>query len=152
MPKNHSWKNKLYYSLIAFFGGLLGVSIIFVVFYLIFDVARLEKPFPATPLGLFLHFLILVSFVEEGTKFLLIKRNIGQFPYGFLLGFGFGIGEAILKYPFSEIITNPISKSGAVFLHIITAGIICYFIKKNKPISGFLIAIILHTTFNLLVY
>jgi len=145
-------RKHIYNGLIAFFGGVFGVSIIFIVFYLISEVGHFKSPFPATLLGYFLHFLILVSLVEEGVKFLLIKRNIGQFPYGFLLGFGFGIGEAFLKYPFFEIITNFTNKSGAIVLHIITASIICYFIKKNKPISGFLIAVILHTAFNLLVY
>jgi len=37
----------------------------------------------------------------------------------------------------------------AIFLHVITAGILSYAIKKNKPILGLLIAIILHTGFNL---
>jgi len=138
-------------SLIAFFGGLFGVSILFTLSYLIFNVGHFENPFSSTPLGIFLHFLILVSFIEEGTKFLLIKRNIGQFPYGFLLGFGFGVGETILKYPFSEFGAVPIRRSGAILLHIITAGILCYFIKKNKPILGLLITIVIHTGFNFIV-
>ena len=144
-------KKHLYNSLIAFFGGLFGVSILFILFYLIFNIACLEKPFSLTPLGIFLHILILNSFIEEGTKFLLIKKHIGQFPYGFLLGFGFGVGETILRYPFSEFGAVPIMRSGAILLHIITAGVICYSIKKNKPILGLLIAIIIHTGFNLIV-
>jgi len=144
-------KKHIYNSLIAFFSGLFGVSVLFVLFYYIFDVAQIKKPFPPTTLGFFLHFLILNSLLEEGTKFLLIKKHIGQFPYGFLLGFGFGIGETILKYPFAEFGTVPIRRSGAILLHIITAGIICYSIKKNKPVLGLLIAIIIHTGFNLIV-
>ena len=138
-------KKHLYNSLLALFGGLFGVSILFIVFYLIFDVGRLENPFPSTFWGIFFSILILNSFIEEGTKFLLIKRNIGQFPYGFLLGFGFGIGESVLKYP-SDIL---LSKTGAIMLHIITAGIICYFVKKNKPVLGLVIAIVIHTGYNL---
>ena len=144
-------KKHIYNSLIAFFGGLFGVNILFIIFYLLFDVVHFTSPFPLTPLGTFLHVLIINSFIEEGTKFLLIKRNIGQFPYGLLLGFGFGIGETTLKYPFIEFGFVPLSRSGAILLHIITAGIICYFIKKNKPISGLLTAIVLHTGFNLIV-
>ena len=142
-------KKHFYNSLIAFFGGLFGVSVLFLIFYLIFDASGLENPFPSTFWGIFFSILLLNSFIEEGTKFLLINRDIGQFPYGFLLGFGFGVGETILKYPFPESGAISVRRSGAILLHIITAGIICYFIKKNKPILGLLIAIILHTGFNL---
>jgi len=114
-------------------------------------VGRFENPFLPTPLGIFLHFLILNSFIEEGTKFLLIKRNIGQFPYGFLLGFGFGAGETILKYPFWDFGIASERRFGAILLHIITAGIICYFIKENRPVLGLLIAIVIHTGFNLII-
>ena len=145
-------KKHFYNSLIAFFGGLFGVSILFILFYLIFDVAGLENPFPPTFWGIFFSVLILNSFIEEGTKFLLIKRNVGQFPYGFLLGLGFGVGETILKYPFWDFGTVPERRFGAILLHIITAGIICYFIKKNKPVLGLLIAIVIHTGFNLVSY
>jgi len=144
-------KNRLYNGLIAFFGGLLGVSVLFIVLHLItVNVGYLENVFPPTPLGRFLFILIVVSFVEEGTKFLLIKRDIGQFPYGFLLGLGFGTGETVLKYPFWESEAVPASRSGAVILHIITAGIICYFVKKNRPVLGLAIAIAIHTGFDLL--
>ena len=112
---------------------------------------RFENPFLPTPLGIFLHFLILNSFIEKGTKFLLIKRNIGQFPYGFLLGFGFGAGETILKYPFWDFGIASERRFGAILLHIITAGIICYFIKENRPVLGLLIAIVIHTGFNLII-
>ena len=144
-------KKHIYNSLIAFFGGLFGVSVLFVILHLItVNVGYLENVFPPTPLGRFLFILIVVSFIEEGTKFLLIKRDIGQSPYGFLLGLGFGIGETILKYPFWESIAAPAGRSGAVMLHIITAGIICYFVKKNRPVLGLAIAIAIHTGFDLL--
>ena len=143
-------KNHLYNGLIAFFGGLFGVSVLFVILHLItVNVGYLENVFPPTPLGRFLFILIVIGFIEEGVKFLLIKRDVGQFPYGFLLGFGFGIGETVLKYPFWELGAVPVNRSGAIILHIITAGIICYFVKKNKPVLGLLIAVAIHTGFNL---
>ena len=150
--QNNQRKNKLYYGLIAFFGGLFGVSIIFIVFYLIFDVARLENPFPPTFWGVFFSISLLNSFIEEGTKFLLIKRNIGQFPYGFLLGLGFGLGEAILTRPLWEFGIVSERRIPAILLHIIAAGILSYAIKKNKPALGLLTAITLHTGFNLVAY
>ena len=138
-----SSQKHIYYCLIGFFGGLFGVSVLFLIFYLIFDASGLENPFPPTFWGIFFHILLLNSFIEEGTKFLLIKRDIGQYPYGFLLGLGFGIGESILVYPFNERRIPPI------LLHIITAGIMGYAIKKKRPILGLLIAIALHTGFDL---
>ena len=145
-------KKHIYNSLIAFFGGLFGVSVLFLIFYLIFDASGLENPFPPTFWGIFFHILLLNSFIEEGTKFLLIKRNIGQFPYGFLLGLGFGLGEVILTRPLWEFGIVSERRIPAIFLHIITAGIIAYTIKKNKPLLGLLIAITLHTTFNLVAH
>jgi len=143
-------KNHLYNGLIAFFGGLFGVSVLFVILHLItVNVGYLENVFPPTPLGRFLFILIVIGFIEEGVKFLLIKRDIGQFPYGFLLGFGFGIGETVLKYPFWELGAVPVNRSGAIILHIITAGIICYFVKKNRPVLGLVIAIAIHTGYDL---
>lgn len=143
-------RKHIYNSLMAFFGGLFGVSVIFIIFYLLFNIFYLKSPFPLTPLGSFLHILIINSFIEEGIKFLLIKKDIGKYPYGFLLGFGFGTGEAILVRPFwqSKLIFQ--GRLFATSLHILTAGIICYFIKKNKPILGLLIAILIHTGYDLL--
>ena len=139
-------KEHFYHSLIAFFGGLFGASLLFIIFYLI------KSPFPLTFWGSFLHILIINSFIEEGTKFLLIKRDIGQYPYGPLMGLGFGTSEAILVKPFwqSELIFR--GRLFATSLHIITAGIICYFVKKNKPVLGLLIAILVHTGYDLIVY
>ncbi len=137
--------NKILNNLLAFSGGMFGVSFLFIIFFFI------KNPFPPTPLGHFLTYLILAGFIEEGVKFLLIKRDIGQFPYGFTLGLGFGIGETILRHPFWEYGIMPINRTPAIILHIITAGIIAYFVKKNKPIQGLVLAIVIHTGFNLLV-
>jgi len=143
-------KKQLYKSSVAFFGGLLSAGALFFLFYLLFNIAGIKKPFPPTALGLFLHFLILNALLEETTKFLLIRKGIGKFPFGLSLGFGFGLGETFLRYSISTFGLVPIMRSGAIVLHILTAGIICYFIKKKKPLLGLLIAIILHTAFNLL--
>jgi len=145
-------KEHFYHSLIAFFGGLFGATVLFIIFYLIFAITYSKSPFPLTFWGSFFHILIINSFIEEGTKFLLIKRDIGQYPYGPLMGLGFGTGEAILVKPFwqSELIFR--GRLFATSLHIITAGIICYFVKKNKPVLGLLIAILVHTGYDLIVY
>ena len=143
-------KKQIYNSLIAFFGGLFGVSVLFIIWQLISDIGYSSNPFPATLLGRFLYVFFLASILEEGIKFLLIKRNIGQFPYGFLMGFGFGIGESMLNYPYADFGTAFSIRFCPITLHIITAGIICYFVKKNKPVLGLFFAIILHTLYDLL--
>jgi len=135
------------HSLIALLGGLLAASALSILFYLIFDTAGIKKPFPPTALGLFLHFLILNALVEEGIKFLLIRKNIGKYPYGYFLGFGFGVGEVLLNHPISEAWRG----SGTILLHTITAGILAYFIMKKRPVLGFLIAVLIHLGFNYLV-
>jgi RsiW-degrading membrane proteinase PrsW (M82 family) len=134
-------------SLIAILGGLLAVSVLSILSYLIFDVADIGKPFPATPFGIFLHYLILVALLEEGIKFLLIKKNIGKYPYGFLLGFGFGVGEVLFKYSMPEWWRG----TGCILLHTITAGIIVYFIMKKKPVLGLVIVVLIHLAYNYLV-
>lgn len=139
-------KKYVYNSLIAFFGGLFGASILFIVSFPIFNVAHLESPFLSLPLGKFWDNLLLAGILEEGIKFLLIKREIGKYPYGFLLGLGFGLSESTLAKPFWSY---P-GREFAILLHITTAGIICYSVKKNKPVLGLIIAILIHTGYDLI--
>ena len=134
-------------ALTAFLGGLLAASALSLLWYIVFDIAGIKKPFPATALGLFLHYLILAALIEEGIKFLLIRKNVGKYPYGYLLGFGFGIGEVLLNHPISEAWRG----SGCILLHTITAGVVAYFIRKKKPVIGFVIAVLIHLGYDYLV-
>ena len=143
-------RKHIYNILIALAGGLFGLSVLWVILHSLTYLNLYTNPFPPTPLGEFLFLLIVVSFIEEGVKFLLIKQNIGQHPYGGLMGFGFGTGESFLKWPIGEFGFVPERRAGTILLHTITASIIAYFVKKNKSILGLMIAIFLHTTFNLL--
>ena len=140
-------KEYSHHALIAFLGGLLAAGGLFLLSYVVFDLAHIPKPFPATPIGIFLHLLILVALIEEGAKFLLIRRGIGKYPYGYLLGFGFGISEALLTYPISEVWRG----TGSTLLHIVTVGIIAYFIMKKRPGLGLAIAIVIHLGYDYLV-
>lgn len=101
-----------------------------------------KNPFPVV-LG-----FILMAFVEEGIKFLLIKRDIGQYPYGLTLGFGFGIAESVIKW---DAGFQPTMRLGAIGLHVITAGVIAYFAKNNRPLLGLVMATIIHSIYNLIV-
>ena len=146
-------KLHFYNSLIALFGGLFASSTLFIIicFIDIYFGGELKNPFSATFLGNFLYYLIFAGVLEEGTKFLLIKRDVGQYPYGFLLGFSFGTGETFFTHPFSEFGIAIPSRSGVILLHTFTAGIIAYFVAKNKPLLGLAVAIVIHAFFNTLV-
>jgi len=143
-------KKHLYNSLLAFFGGLCGASTLFIISCLIFDIAHLESPFLWLPYGKFWDILLVAGPLEEGVKFLLIKQDIEKHPHGFVLGLGFGVSEATLKYVPKESGITFQARAFAVSLHILTAGIICYFIKKNKPVLGLVIAILIHTGYDLI--
>ena len=140
-------KERLCNSIMAILSGLLTVGGLFLLSYLVFDLAHIPKPFPPTPIGIFLHLLILVALIEECSKFLLIRKGMGKYPYGYLLGLGFGVGETLLIYPISEVWRG----TGSTLLHIITAGIIAYFIMKKRPTLGLMIAIAIHLGYNYLV-
>jgi len=133
--------------LMAFFGGLFGATVLFIVSFLIFNVAHLESPFLSLPFGKFWDILLVAAILEEGIKFLLIKRGIGEYPYGFILGLGFGLSESTFAKPFWSF---P-GREFAILLHIATATTLAYFIKKKKPVLGLLVAITLHTGYDLLV-
>ena len=138
-------KKRLYNSSLAFFGGLFGYSILFILYYLA-NFIGFKNTLPPTFYG-YLLWGSFNSILEEGTKFLLIKKwAIGIFPYGFFLGLGWGAVEMFYR-TFNGRTIGYMS----ILLHILTAGIICYFIKKNKPILGLLLGIGLHTAYNLMV-
>ena len=145
-------RNNFCNSLLALSGGLFGTSTLFVLWFLALIVCRFDNSILIFLSSHSLPHLLLISLVEEGTKFLLIKKKIGQFPYGFLLGFSFGVGETLLKYPVSAFGAVPSRRIWAILIHTIAAGVISYSIKKNKPILGFVVAIIIHTGFNLLIH
>lgn len=141
---------KFYNSIIALLGGVCGFSVLYSLFFFINRFLAFLIVFLPTGLWLFLTLTIFNCLCEEGTKFLLIKKwTIGKFPYGFLLGLSWGVVEIFIHYIAKDVQLNPINSSMVIGLQIITAGIICYFVKKNKPIFGLFIAIILHTGFNL---
>jgi len=90
----------------------------------------------------------LAALIEEGIKFLLIRKIVGKYPYRYVLGFGFGVGEVLLNHPMPEWWRG----SGCILLHTITAGVIAYFIMKKKLVLGLVIAILIHLGFNYLVF
>ena len=143
-----------YNSLIAFLGGICGFTISTILSFPVFKFITL---FTSPLFFLSLPGFIFNSVWEEGFKFLPIKKwGIGKWPYGILFGFSWGGTEMFLHFitgRFQSFSPDEIAISinAGLTLHIITAGLISYFIYKKKPILGLLIAIIIHTGFNFLV-
>lgn len=151
-------KEKIYNILIASFLGVGGYTTAFVIleslFYLVSELPELILPkaffqtylMEIMLLQLFYAYTatyLFNSLFEEGIRFLIIKKWRIVNPYGFILGLSWGVIENLYRHP-EDIGVIPL-------LHIVNAGIICYFVKKNKSILGLAVAIIIHTGFNLLI-
>lgn len=145
-------REKIYKILLAFFWGIGGYSIAYIILESLFYsgskfielIIRRDLQLQILILLSFGHILAYLgnSSVEEGIRFLVIKKLQIVNPYGFILGLSWELTENLYRHP-EDMWNIPI-------LHIVNAGIISYFIQKNKPILGLLIAFILHTGWNLL--
>ncbi len=135
--------------LIAIIGGLVGFGALYLISRGLFlRTLHLESLW----LSIFWIYQILInSILEEGIKFLSLKRWKILHPYGFFLGFGWGGMEIFTHYLAKDRGLNAVNTALVLMLQVITAGILCYFIKKKKPALGLLITIAIHTGFNLLI-
>jgi len=99
--------------------------------------------------------------VEEGIKFLIIKKW-GLYPYyAFFVGLGYAFFEQYFKNwigPISrhgwDVINTPsfwYRPSAGFVMHILYALIMGYFIKEGKPIVGLIIAVVLHALSDVLI-
>jgi len=95
--------------------------------------------------------ILLNSILEEGVKFLSLKGWKILHPYGFFLGLGWGGMEIFTHYLAKDVGLNAVNTTAVLTLQILTAGILCYFIKKKRPILGLLITVAIHTGFNILI-
>lgn len=146
-------KNKAYNILLAFFWGIGGYTIAYIIleslFYggvIIIDFVTRYNYILNIQIAVFYGYVLQYlgnSFIEEGIRVLVVKKLNIINPYGLLLGLSWGLIENLYRRP--EHMFNAANIS-----HIIDAGIICYFVKKNKPLLGFLIAFMLHTSWNLI--
>lgn len=146
-------REKIYNILNALFWGIGGFTIAYIIleslFYFGSEIIELiiHKDLQLQILIALSYGYILTylgnSLVEEGVRFLVIKKWHIFNPYGLILGLGWELTENLIRYP-EDMGKIPL-------LHIVNAGIICYFVKKNKPILGFVIAFIIHTGWNLIV-
>lgn len=152
-----SIKKKIYNTLFALFWGIGGYTLAFIIletlFYFgteIIELTICQDVLLQMQIALFYgHTLTYLgnSFVEEIIRFKIIKKLRIINPYGLLLGLSWGGIESIYRFSERE---GEIGYS-ATLMHIFTAGIVCYFVKKNKPILGLVIAFLIHTTWNILV-
>jgi len=131
----HIWN-----TLLAFLAGIIGFGILLYILILItIGLNNIEN-----------HYFILAMpsifspLYEELGKYLSILIWKIKTFYGFFFGFGWGILEAIINYINREV-SIPVY---SILIHIITAVILCYFIKRKKPIFGLVTAMVLHFGYN----
>jgi len=145
-------------AIISFGVGAMG-AIFLSVFSLFF---KSPLPDPKNLLIVIPFFIFAVGFVEEGIKFLLVKRW-GEFPYYCLfLGLGYAFFEQYVRNGIPYIIDNGfkvlfstyfwIKPSFGFFMQIVLTFILAYFIKKNKSFFGLTIATLIHAYFDILIY
>lgn len=128
--------------LLAFLAGIIGFGILLLILILI-----------TTGLDVFENYFFILALpilfnplYEELGKYISIKLWKIETSYGFFFGLGYGVLEAITRYINNgiNITVYPIS------IHIITSIILCYFIKRKKPVFGLITAIVLHLGYNFL--
>ena len=142
-------KKRICNVLIAVIGGFVGFGASYLISRGLFLKALHLESFW---LSIFWIYQILInSALEEGVKFLSLKGWKILHPYGFFLGLGWGGMEIFIYYLGKEAQLNVANATTVLVLQILTAGILCYFIKKKKPILGLLITIAIHTGFNFLI-
>lgn len=88
------------------------------------------------------YLIILAAFIEEGAKYIVIAKRVGFISYGksvitnsMIAGLGFAAVEGALIYS-QKIPMNTGYSQGLIqiaLLHILTAGIIGYFIATRNP-------------------
>jgi len=126
--------------LLAFLAGIIGFGILSLLLILItLKLNDFEDYFFILALP-----ILFSPLYEELGKYLSIKIWKIETFYGFFFGFGWGLLEAIIHYVNREIPASIYP----ILIHIATAMILCYFIKRKKPIFGLITAIVLHVGYN----
>ena len=128
-------------------------------------IGSLFLPPSADPVILFFHFLIVVSFVEESSKFLAVRISVYDsrefnelmdgLVYGAMAGLGFAAPENLL-YVLSQgaalgVIRAVLSVPG----HLLWGSIIGYYLARQKltparhaGLAGLCLAVIMHAVFD----
>ena len=130
-------------ALLAFLAGIIGFGILSLLLILItIGLNDFEDYFFLLALP-----ILFAPLYEELGKYLLIRISKIETFYGFFFGLGWGLLEAIIRYVNREIPASIYP----ILIHISTAIILCYFIKRKKPIFGLITAIVLHVGYNFLI-
>ena len=128
--------------LLAFLAGIIGFGILFLLLILVtIGLNDFEDYFFILALP-----VLFAPFYEELGKYLSIKIWKIETFYGFYFGFGWGLTESVITYINREFILF-----FSIPIHIITAIVLCYFIKRKKPVLGLIAAILFHFGYNFLI-
>jgi len=150
--------DKLLKKILAVCGGMLAGSLLFLFWFFI------RNPFHHTPIESFFSFFLLAGFLEEAVKFLILKQTVKQWQYGILVGLGFGTIESIFKAPellhavgpakdniafWAIIAACVIARMAPMLMHSTYTGLLSFYtIKKNRPVFGLILAVLLHTLYD----
>jgi RsiW-degrading membrane proteinase PrsW (M82 family) len=144
-----------------FFGiiAALGALILELVFYIILPSQETQQDYYSK----ITIFLFLVVAVEEALKVLMVYKNAQEFKdendifiSSFFVGAGFALAELFLKDLGSKELFS-IGNMNIVLMHILTAGLVGYFLSKEQAIGRrflvkiWLLAFLVHLAYNLLV-
>jgi len=133
---------------IAFLAGIIGFGVLFLILKFVAKTTGLTilefSPFFSK------HYTqaLFNGLYEELGKFLSIKSYKIENPDSIFLGLGWSGMEAFIRHNTRGNINSLSVRITPTILQIITAMIICYFIKRKKPVFGLLAAIIFHTGYD----
>lgn len=143
--------------LIPFLLGIDGALILIVVVFLF----GIKLPLVSNLWSFILSLILIAGFLEEGIKFLLVQRWVRTPNSALLLGLGYGITEQYIRYTayyLGETNFSIFSSSSfwigpipVVLMQALTPLLMLFWIRKNKPLIGYLSAIIFHVLYDLLV-
>jgi RsiW-degrading membrane proteinase PrsW (M82 family) len=141
-------------------GAVLVVPVIFAEV-----IGSLILPSSPDPLVLFLHFLVVVAFVEESSKYLAVRLSVYNsrefnepmdgLVYGAIAGLGFAAPENLLYVLSRGAVLGIVRAILSVPGHALWGSIIGYYLARHKlktgrgsSLVGLCLATILHTAFD----
>ncbi len=141
---------RLINTLIAFLAGIIGFGILFLVFEFIIRITGLNALGSLPLLSAHLTESLFNGLSEELGKFLSIKSWKIENPYSISFGLGWSGIESFTRHLARGDVHSLSVRISPTILQIITAMIICYFIKRKRPVLGLIAAIVIHTGYDFL--
>ena len=137
-------------ALLALLAGVIGFGVLFLILEFIVRITGFSILDCSPFLSRHLTKALFNGLSEELGKFLSIKSWKIENPYSISFGLGWSGMETFVRHNVRNDISSLRVRIAPTILQIITAMIICYFIKRKKPVLGLLAAIVIHTGYDFL--